>query len=610
MISILLSWLYMGFLTTLYGLGTVSRLGRLTGSNGGAGIPLAAITLTGLAEVSVLTGYLSLWMPIGLTANLIVLILGLGLAYLDRVALRLELASVGERLQKVGPLTLGMLGVLAVVLSLTSVGKPWIAQQFFNFDSGLYHVPSIYWIEQYGTVSGLGNLFAPLSVDSLWFQPYALFSFAWFVKYPLHAVLGFTVLLAFCFALGGVRELCTGGRNASDLFRVLALVPLLELAGNPASPTTDEPAAIFTLVVLALGCRYVEQAEKGIETRPLQAVIAVLALFAVAIKLSVLPLLLVVAVLAWQQFRVEGPRALGGYALLVLGMLMPKFIRSTILSGYPVYPLADLDPFNFDWKMPREILVWEKRSIESWAKMQFRSPEEVSNGGFWFWFPDWLENFKATPIALCLLVALGVFLFSGLFAFKQQRATLRRYWPIYLTTVAGVTYWFVAAPFLRFGYGFLAALAILLVLPTVTWVVTVPLARMQSSRLDAVAAALVTGLLLLSEGEAVKLGTGITFTRHYLETIEQLQTGYLPRRYLLYQADYPKVAAEAFPMRNFQLYRPATGQQCWKAPLPCTPYLHKQVEQRGDSLKDGFRARPDAPGTLGPFDGQRFNQAK
>ncbi|BAC91273.1 LIC_10190 family membrane protein [Gloeobacter violaceus] len=606
MASVILCWLYVTALGSLCGWLLLHRADRSSEA-----VPPAVVPMVGLAAVTAAAGYLSLFIGLGLVANLLVWLVALALLWRRRAAVGPAVGRAREQAAKTDFWFWPAAGVLAVVLAFTSIGKPWLGQGFFNYDTGLYHAPSIRWIESHGAVPGLGNLLPPLAVDSQWFVASALFSFAWLYKHPLHALLGFAAFWGFCFALGGVRELLTGKQDTriSSVFRALSLVPLLELVGNIASPTTDEPAAILTLVVLALVCRTLEAQGANRDTRTLQLAVATLALFTVAIKWSVLPLLLPVGYLAWRQWQKEGAPALLGYALLAVGLFTPKLVRSVILSGYLVYPFAAVDWFGFDWKMPLGVVQAEKRSIEGWARMQFRDPAEVMAGGIGFWFPSWFEQFRTTPIAWCLFAAAGVFALSAVLLRGRFVTILRHYGIVYLTAVAGVAYWFWAAPFLRFGYGFLAALAMVLVLPAAD-ALAARLPRLSFRlRPQAVATAALAALVLLTEGEKRLLGTGLTWTKHYLETVEQIYTGYLPIGLLYHQVGYPKIETLLLPMRNAWIYRPLTGQLCWHAPLPCTPYLYGRIELRDGSLQGGFRARPEDQTTpLGDFDGRRLER--
>jgi len=66
------------------------------------------------------------------------------------------------------------------------------------------------------------------------------------------------------------------------------------------------------------------------------------------------------------------------------------------------------------------------------------------------------------------------------------------------------------------------------------------------------------------------------------------------------------VPTDEIVVLNTRIHRPVSGQLCWNARLPCTPYLYKPVEQRGRSLEQGFRMRMDLDDPGGPFDGSRF----
>jgi hypothetical protein len=326
----------------------------------------------------------------------------------------------------------------------------------------------------------------------------------------------------------------------------------------------------------------------------------VLLLFAVAIKWSVLPLLVVIGWLGFRHLVGGQGRFAAALAALTTVMLLPKFLRSVLLSGYLVYPVP-IDLFTVDWKVPLRVVIFENRFIQSWSRIPDRPAEEVLAAGFWGWFPTWFAHFRTLPIAIALMAGLAIFLAVGLVRNRVHLPLLVRYAPLYLAAGAGLAYWFLAAPYPRYGYAFLAAAAILLVAPTaVDLLGLVRSWRPWGQEVGGVFLGLIVTFSIAPQGF---LGTGFRPSDDYVAYFGGILTGTHPAEALVWQEQYPAVPVRLLPVGNTQLYRPARGEQCWAAPLPCTPYLNSAIARRGPSLKDGFRS---IDGPLGGFDGRRI----
>jgi len=64
----------------------------------------------------------------------------------------------------------------------------------------------------------------------------------------------------------------------------------------------------------------------------------------------------------------------------------------------------------------------------------------------------------------------------------------------------------------------------------------------------------------------------------------------LPER-LVYPADYRELPTEPCKLKNTTVLQPSSEawMECWYSPFPCTPHCEPGVEQRGETLHDGFR---------------------
>jgi hypothetical protein len=619
MVTIALAWVYISAVCFAFGWASVGAIDSSTDQRESA-VPLSVLPLIGLAEVAVLTAYLSLAMPIGLAANIIVAAVAFGLLWVRRHRLHC-LRQTWARGMTGGGWQLAVPALVFLVLLIKSaIVVDGTLTRVFHSDTAYYHAPSIRWISEYGVVPGLGNLLAPLAVDYLWFQPGALFGFTLLLPHRLHALMGFVVFWAFCFAFGGLRDWVGGGagRTPSNLFRALMMLPLLELGNYIVSDSGDEPSAVFVLITLALGCRYIERQSDTRDSRSLFVAIAILAVFSVGLKWSVLPLLLLAAAFTLQRARVVGWTLLAGVSALGVVMLAPKLIRSVILSGYLVYPFPGLDWFAVDWKMPREVVAIEKAYVESMARIRFDRPGELLEGGFGDWFADWVPRFFSAPVAQAWALTGAALLGSLLVRRRSSQAFVREYWVVFAVVFLALVYWFVTAPHVRFTYGFLSAASILGLLGASHGLPSSErsqpssavqrLAGSQRRRLALVSAVgvIFAAVLLFSTprpfpGDA--LGSGVAFSDFYVNRIDRMRRGRTPRTAFVFQAPYPVVETPRFLLGSLQLYRPMTGQHCWDAPIPCTPYLYRRIEARGPGLAAGFRA---VPGSVGDFDGSRL----
>jgi hypothetical protein len=138
-----------------------------------------------------------------------------------------------------------------------------------------------------------------------------------------------------------------------------------------------------------------------------------------------------------------------------------------------------------------------------------------------------------------------------------------------LPSVAGILFWFVASPDLRF-----VQFAIWTAAATLgTWgIVALNFARQRWH-----APLVITALLLSLTWCLISLG--------WREPIDALRGVRQP-------VPLPKVELLVrHTVSGLEVYVPAEGNQCWDAPLPCTPYFDETLRQRNESsLRWGFTA--------------------
>ena len=217
-----------------------------------------------------------------------------------------------------------------------------------SYDAGTYHAPLIRWLESYGFVPGLGNLHGRLALSAGWLVPSALFSFAWLGGRSLHVLNGTVLLLVVLWGVTALAAWRRGERRASLVLRLLLPLAGLRFFGKwLSSPTPDVAAAVLVWVVGVLALELAESAEgeaRGDDDARAVA-LALLAGFAVAVKLSTLPLLLLPFLLAVHRLATGKPRQAAALAAALALPLAPgrrAKPRHLRLPGLPPRPARPL----------------------------------------------------------------------------------------------------------------------------------------------------------------------------------------------------------------------------------------------------------------------------
>jgi hypothetical protein len=564
MLAAILICLYITLIAGLYGWLALRCLGWIFPMPELPGIPFTILALAGLALAASLSSLLSLAIPIGLAANLILLLAGGAFAAATAGDFRLWISRLFSQLKALRVIQWAALIFAAAGILGYGVISP------LNYDSGLYHAQAIRWIETYRAVPGLGNLASRLAYDSSWLVLSAVFSFSFLGMRSFHLLDAWLCLFLFIYLLGALDNLLAGKITWSSLIKLATLLPAVYfLVRDAASPGTDIPAAILTWVVFLF---FLDGVEAGnARSSPVAAgVLLLLAFFAVTVKLAALPLLILPVYQIWAARKQETVRRMWWAApVLAAVIFLPWFARNVVLSGYLVYPFAAVDIFRFDWKIPHAAAVYEQRTITAWARIPGGDTNQVLAMPFGVWFPQWLSKlsrwfkliFAGTGALLLFFAAL--FLSAprrGLDWVKKNLAVI----VLAATALIGLAFWFWNAPDPRFGYGYIFFTLFILAAPVAMW-----LARRFSTIL---ATALIAGVLLFQGGLAIKAAL-------------------LPGMggYLVLPADYPSASLGQKQTNNFTINYPLSGDQCWYAPLPCEPYPNTEVVLRGAGLQNGFR---------------------
>jgi hypothetical protein len=565
MLVTVLIWLYIGILAYLYGYLGIEIAQRITRIEPPQIFPFSLVAIVGLCLITTLTGFLSIFISIGLAAN-ILLILGAGLIlWFFRKGLPGSLLNGLARIRQSNPL----IWILLVALIIVTLVKT--TELAHNYDTGLYHAQTIRWMETYPIVPGLGNLHSRLAFNSSWFLPSTLFSLGFLGAQSFHVINGFFYLLVITYGLSKFARLLNGELYLSNIMAVLTVFLARFLFSlELSSPGTDMPTALLIWVVFLLGMEKIERGESS-HFNVDSILILILAIWSVTLKLSAAPILLLPIYFSICEFR-KNPRMHLAFLVLLAGMiLLPWLVRNIILSGYLLFPVSTTEVNFLDWRLPQESVLEAEQSITAWSRIPGVDRNIVLKMPYKEWVPIWYGALERQDRLLLYAILISVICIMGycLYVLVRSRQSLRRggrYLFLYVVAILGVIFWFMQAPSMRFGYGFLGILFFLLAAP----LIKVFLDANQTWRRLLLYAVLV-GMLVYQGGSLYRM-----------KDISQFKD-----RWIL-PLDYPIVETTTEMLGGFSVSIPTSSDQCWYAQLSCTPINNPNVHMRGPSLSDGF----------------------
>jgi hypothetical protein len=440
-----------------------------------------------------------------------------------------------------------------------------------NPDSGIYHAQTIRWAETFPAVPGLGNLHGRLAFNSSWLVLQALFSFAFLGLRSFHMLPAVLSALVLFDCWRGLVGWLRGRPTPVNILKTL-LIPVFfyVLPSEISSPGTDLPVV---LLVWFLASAWMDRPRRdGLEPGIDEIALYILVLFAVTIKISAAPLLILAAFVGISALR--RPVLVGKLAALTIVLLAPWFARSVIQSGYLVYPVPFINVFQVDWKVPAITAQDERDAIVAFGRLPRMERDEVMAMPINVWLPRWFENQTLNRKLLLGLAALSPFLLVGVVTSETLWRERFRIWNIrlfqvYLAALMGGFYWLFTAPDFRFGYGFLVLLILIPILLPLTWVSR---ELENHTRLQP----------LLLAGALILFQLVFLIRSFESETIQQR---------LLFPQDYPVLPTEPCPLKDTSVLCASqiSYNECWYESFPCIPFPRPEVELRGESLREGFK---------------------
>jgi hypothetical protein len=532
---------------------------------------LIFVALCGLAVLGTLGNLLNLFVPISPQVALI-LFAGGWLLFILNARYAIKTFSLG----------LIVFGLIVVIYVAYSGQKP-----VFNYDSGLYHLQAIRWITSSKTPLGLANLHSRLGFNSSWFSVAASLEIP-HLEYKSSFILN--TLLVFVYGLG-IGQVASAFRFArkvrlSDIFLILSGLVWFLFAQSKfvSSPSPDTPVLALTLVSTYASIKAMESEEGWFYYGFIAFFIAV---FAITVKFTALPLLLApMATLSWNFYRHrerwDKHKSLLRRLLIIssgttLLVLLPWMLRGILLSGCAAFPLSlgcfpsltwatqvsCSSPACNDLISAGGAAAW----IKSWARQPNLSPDVVLSN--WNWLIPWLDNFLSGEVVRksATLLFLGTVLLWLARGEKKPSVQERMTYMLPASvSFLGIMFWFLTAPDLRFAEGYFWSLGLLIFSAGIYGLYT----AYQLMRFNRI---ILIGLAVI----ALVYGNGLGKINH--------QELYVNRQeiFLSWPAIPSADLEERFTKDGVRVLSPTSGDQCWNADLPCTPYFDADLKISLDS---------------------------
>jgi hypothetical protein len=522
-----------------------------------------------------------LFLPI--TPYVTIPIFGLGLAFSVRPISRRIFGLWLSRLEWPPRL---LLLVLFLVLAAYVASKAMLPPT--NYDSGLYHLNAIRWINTYPIVPGLGNLHFRLAFNQSFFAYVATLNVVPLFEHGRSLANSFLLLLTLATL---TPPLVTFVRRPSAFFREHPFLLGADLLAAPivlswilfsnglSSPSPDLASSLLQLVMFVLLARGIGDWVAGRrEQHQRVAILIMLAATAVTIKLSNLAFSAVIMGVACLYLSQTSPpfvRAAVRAFLPASILLLLWVVRGVVLAGVPLFP-STIGYLPFEWAMPAETINDSANWVYSWARLPGAHWRNVL--GSWAWLQPWmtrmLERHRIeviVPLVLALLMCLLTLLFMRV---RRTARSPRLEWILLLPTTASLLYWFFTAPEPRFANATIELILISAVLLLLT-----ALRNLAAPRW------LTTAFWILF---AV---SNLHFIRPYAEMRKLVMTVSTAGWHSLPLIPLKRETTES----GLAIFVPESGDQCWDAPLPSTPYFNKHLRLIDpQSVSSGFSVKNQA----------------
>ena len=513
----------------------------------------------GIAVLIVITVVTNLFIPLRSLGAVAIVMAVVALAVLATVLIRSRtvLVALSSGWKPLRGISLLLIVVIAVVLGWMLIAS---SRAPTNYDSGLYHIPAIWYAADYQTIPGLTNLY-----HSYGFSNSLTTIAAWISNGPMglesyRVVNSLFFLLLFidiALRLSSDRRKSVGTKILLASLAVFVAPMVWMVDYWVTSPTFDTPVAILIFISVAA-------LADSLTARRAQSADITIALLALSIASSMRQhywflFAFTAGTLLWAVYRRGSGRERLLYWIgiaIAFAIFVVMIARDYILSGWVMYPYKTVS-FNVDWIAPDPAALITATKL--WARSPTPAYQQAGDG--WGWIRPWLGANLTSWVFIAILVALVAALVLLLISrrFWRPRSLMALLIPQLLFLA---TWFFAGAPHVRYVWAPLLLLGIL------------PLAWAWQSlgtqgKLSATLSRLAILAISIELMAAVVLAAFVVWPR--------------------LAVDLPDIQIETVPLNStIDLLIPQGTDQCWENFPVCSGMPSEGLTPRGSEISDGF----------------------
>lgn len=527
------------------------------------------LSFLGLFFLGSVLSALSIFLKIGIFTHLLVLSILLCYGWILRSTISKDFIIQVKKFNRLSLEIKVLFCIYLVLVVLYAQIYPVIS------DTGLYHAQNIQWITEYKVIKGLGNLHGRFAFNNQSFLLESFFSLSFLKLGRFHLLNSYLLINFSSYLIFSLNRRSDGWIKSLLGFGLLILI-LIYYLKFVSSPSPDVFSAISIWYVSLLFLK-----KGSINTLRIEfnwIVIVFSTFFLITVKLSTIPLLLIILVFIFQNSKDILKRAIISIGLASV-VLTPFFLRNYYISGYLIYPASALDIFNPDWKIPPYYVQEMKTIITTHAQTHNSIVHPFSE-----WIPIWFSNLSLGFRCLTIFTFISPLFLTLLILYKKSllRSFLKEI-ILLIITYCSYIFWFFSAPNYRFIYGFLFIYILCFFIIIVHFFrYEIPL----GSRLKILINNIEIKLIYKTELIILTFLALFFASKLFFSSISNC---------LIIPEKYKAISTHSVKFNNFSVQIPDDNKYCWDECLPCSIIQNNigitNIEMRGKELTDGFRVK-------------------
>ena len=456
--------------------------------------------------------------------------------------------------------------VSLLLFTFLSIGKPTLE------DTDLYHVQSINWIHEFGTVPGLANLYLRYGFCSNWFHLISVFHLPFQNQNFLYLNYTFAVwVLSFMFYQ--FKKYSAEDDNISKHLKLFYFVSLLFLffewdLFRVATSSTSYDFIITSITLASLHLllkKFFFANHLSFEERSILIFLLVAAPFFKITGFLIAPLILILLV-----YSREKKKILLTTILFSIVCLIPYTYKNYLQTGYLFFPYQFADFFNPAWKVPVEMVSKFNKYIylgNHYINQDIPKTAWINNSNFSYYNNWFLHLVKADQILIILsLISLPVSFFS---LKKVYAESFRKILVLYIACIVSLSIWIISSPDLRFAFGLLI------------FIVLFPLTAIFINYIKQWFFTVCIGIFLVVCGVYVYKKEKKSFQLKNLLHVRNVDT-----------PPYTPIIIRNQAYNIPEIINNNWNSRCLDCPLPCIYYINPYLQLLGNDITDGFKMAP------------------